>query len=125
MWMFTRYGFYSIACAENASGSTDPQTIMIRARCLAHVENLKERFTSLANFEVVTTPKRDYRYRMIAPKAIWTQVLAELASEQEWSNFKNEAADFQGKTGSEYIQALHDVWGIMYSLQNRKHRPPS
>lgn len=32
MWVFTRYGFYSIACGDNPERSLDPDIIMIRAR---------------------------------------------------------------------------------------------
>jgi hypothetical protein len=45
-------------------------------------------------------------------------VLAELAQEQTWSNFKNQAADYAGGHGSEYIDALHRVWSVMHRLQD-------
>jgi len=32
MWLFTRYGFYSIACARKPDNSLDPDLLMIRAR---------------------------------------------------------------------------------------------
>jgi DNA-3-methyladenine glycosylase I len=38
-------------------------------------------------------------------------------NEQTWSNFKNEAARFQGKAGADYVHALHEVWSVMYRLQ--------
>ena len=43
---------------------------------------------------------------------------AELAEEQNWSNFKRKAAQHQGKRGNEYTDALHDVWNIMHRLQH-------
>jgi hypothetical protein len=61
---------------------------------------------------------RDYRYRMIVPKSVWVPILAELAEEQEWSNFKSEVAVHQGGEGASYLAALHDVWEIMHRLQN-------
>ena len=54
---------------------------------------------------------------MIVPKQVWVPILAELAEEQDWSNFKNEVAAYQGKSGASYSRALHDVWEIMYRLQ--------
>ena len=42
-----------------------------------------------------------------------------LAQEQEWSNFKNEVAAYQGKADSEYVHALHEVWSVMYTLQEK------
>jgi hypothetical protein len=65
----------------------------------------------------VSLPNRDYRYRLIVPKASLVTVVAALAEEQEWSNFKDEAAQFQGAAGSDYVRALHRVWGVMFGLQ--------
>jgi hypothetical protein len=117
MWLFTRYGFFSIACASQADGAVDPQTVMVRARRKAHLQKLQSRFQLIAPAEIVTLPERDYRYRLIVPKAAWVAVSAELAEEQDWSNFKDEAARFQGTSGADYICALHAVWDVMYSIQ--------
>jgi hypothetical protein len=119
MWLFTRYGFYSIASAKKVDGSLDSRSMMVRARVAEHLSNLKKRFSVLADAEVLTLPERDYRYRLIVPKQVWVSVAAELAEEQEWSNFKDEAARYQGKLGSEYIGALHRVWTEMYQLQRK------
>ena len=42
--------------------------------------------------------------------------------EQEWSNFKNETAKYQGKSGREYVGALHEVWAVMHRLQEGEER---
>jgi hypothetical protein len=119
MWLFTRYGFFSIACARAKDGSLDPKTVMIRARRKGHLDALQNRFTEIAGLEVVSLPDRDYRYRLIAPKEIWVSGVSQLAEEQNWSNFKNEAARFQGADGADYSDALHRVWGVMYDFQRR------
>lgn len=119
MWLFTRYGFYSIACARNPDDSINPNLMMIRARRSAHLQALQHRFSDLAGVEIVTLPNRDYRYRMIATKEMWARIVNELAQEQEWSNFKNEVAKFQGSAGSNYVDALHKVWSIMHNLQGK------
>ena len=90
---------------------------MVRARLKKHLENLRARFSALADAEILTWANRDYRYRLIVPKAVWAGVLKEMAEEQGWSNFKNEAASRRVKVGSAYISALHDVWQTMYELQ--------
>jgi hypothetical protein len=122
MWIFSRYGFFSIACARKADGSVDPETVMVRARRKAHLAALQKRFAELAGAEVVTLEQRDYRYRIIVPKEFWARVMAALAEEQEWSNFKSEAARFQGAAGAEYVEALHQVWEVMYRLQESEGR---
>ncbi len=53
MWVFTRYGFYSIACASKPDGSLDEQTVMVRARCIAHLQILQKRFPALAVGEIL------------------------------------------------------------------------
>ena len=67
--------------------------------------------------ELITTRHSDYRYRLIVSKTLWVEVATELANEQEWSNFKNEAAQFQKADGRDYVSALHRVWDVMYKLQ--------
>ena len=79
--------------------------------------------TLLADEQIVTLPDRDYRYRLIAPKVTWTTVVAELAQEQEWSNFKSEVARYQGAADSGYVHALHEVWNVMYTFQEKE--PPA
>ena len=72
--------------------------------------------------KILALPGRDYGFRLIVPKAVWVEVLKEMAEEQTWSNFKNEAAKNQGKTGADYTRTLHDVWEIMYRLQESQTR---
>lgn len=117
MWLFTRYGFYSLACAQKENGAIDPSKMMVRARCVAHLEQLKARFPALAEEQIVALAGHDYRWRLFVSKEQLCRIVAELAGEQEWSNFKNEAARFQGKKGSAYVDALHDVWRIMMEFQ--------
>ncbi len=116
MWIFTRYGFYSAACAKR-DGALDPQTVMIRARCIDHLKSLQRRFPAIADAEILSFAGTDYRYRLIVSKDIWIGIVGELAREQEWSNFKNEAARFQGAAGTDYVHALHKVWSVMNQLQ--------
>jgi hypothetical protein len=117
MWLFTRYGFYSVACADKKDGSLDPSNMMVRARRKSHLQALQKRFTQLAAADIVMLPGRDYKYRLIVAKDSWIKIVGELASEQTWSNFKNEAARFGGAENSDYVHALHKVWAIMNDLQ--------
>lgn len=117
IWVFSIYGFYSIACADKPDGSLDRDTVMVRARRKEHLKNLQARFPELASAEIVSWPSRDYRYRLLVPKPAWVRALQGIAEEQEWSNFKNQVAKRQGRGGHAYTTALHDVWEIMYRLQ--------
>jgi hypothetical protein len=122
MWVFSIYGFYSIACASKPDGSLDPDTVMVRARCKDHLQNLQKRCPQLAGSKILSPPNRDYGYRLIVPKSIWVEALQEMAEEQKWDNFKNEVAQRMGRDGAEYTDALHEVWRIMYRLQESETR---
>jgi hypothetical protein len=81
---------------------------------------LQQRFPRLASKKVLASRDSDYGYRLILAKSVWIKVLLELAKEQEWSNFKNEAARRQGSLGIAYVRSLHQVWEIMYRLQESR-----
>jgi hypothetical protein len=53
------------------------------------------------------------------PKTIWVAALAELATEQTWSNFKNGTSRFSRakKAAHAYVDALHRIWDVMHRLQ--------
>jgi len=117
MWLFTRYGFFSSACAQTAAFTPDPNSIVVRARRKEHLENLKKRFPALESATIQETPKRDYRYRLTVAKAIWVDVVAGLASEQTWSYFEDEVAANLKTEEPEYVHALHDVGAVVKRLQ--------
>jgi predicted small integral membrane protein len=126
MWIFTRYGFFSIACADKLDGTIDPDTVMVRSRLREHLLSLKARFpeTELGNAEIQSSDQTDYRYRIVLPKATWVASLAELATEQTWSNFKNEASRFSRtkKAAYAYVDALPRIWDVMHRLQVQETR---
>jgi hypothetical protein len=130
VWIACRYGFYSVASALRLDGSVDPDVVMVRARRVGHPQELQYRFAELRQSDIIELPGRDYRYRLVMPKALWVAVLSALAAEQEWTNFKDEVARFKGQWERNYIDCLHDVWAIMRRLQRelrasakREHQP--
>jgi hypothetical protein len=116
MWLFTRYGFYSIVCARTPDGSTDVETVMVRSRSADHLRRLQERFPALEQKEIVATPGADYPCRMAVAKSAWASILYELTMEMDWTNFRNEVTAYQGATGRHYLEAVHDVWDRMAHL---------
>jgi hypothetical protein len=105
MWIFTRYGFFSVAYAGDL-----PPSFWIRARARKHLEALIARFNYPA--EIMEDARRDYRYRITVTKAEWGAMLLAFAEEQDWSNFKNEVARFT--KDDTYIEATHVVWEVMH-----------
>lgn len=51
-------------------------------------------------------------------KAAWVAVLAGLAEETGYDNFKAEVARHLGSAGAAYERSLHEVWSVMRALQN-------
>ena len=126
MWIFTRYGFFSIACASKADGTIDPDNLMVRARLHEHLVSLKDRFpeSEIGKAEILSWDGRDYKYRIILSKVAWVGALTEMAAEQTWSNFKNEASRFSRakKMAHGYVDSLHQIWEVMYRLQSQRQR---
>lgn len=122
MWIFTKYGFYSVVCARTGNGHhgqpVDPDRLMVRARLRGHLEALQARFADLlSDCEIQDSAGTDYAFRCFMPKTTWVQVLAGLAAETDYDNFKSAVAQHPGRAGAAYQAALHDVWGVMYELQ--------
>lgn len=122
MWLFTRYGFYSAVCARKGSGRhgqpVDPDRIMVRARIRGHLDALKVRFPELlGDCPILESGSTDYAFRLFVDKPTWSQVIAALAEDTDYDNFKSEVARHLGKAGAPYEHALHDVWEVMHRLQ--------
>lgn len=122
MWLFTKYGFYSVVCARQGDGRhgqpVDPSRIMVRARLRPHLEALKDRFPDLlGGCDIKEFADADYGFRIFVEKRVWTQVMAELTEDLDYDNFKSEVARFQERDGADYQYSLHEVWSVMYRLQ--------
>jgi hypothetical protein len=91
---------------------------MVRAQVFGHLDALKSRFPDLiGDCEILDSGGTDYIYRLFVAKPAWRQVVAELAEETDYDNFKSEVARHQGKARAAYEHALHDVWSVMNGLQ--------
>jgi hypothetical protein len=122
MWIFTKHGFFSAVCAHQGDGKhgqpVDPHRIMVRARVRGHLEALKKRFPDqLGECEILESAGTDYAFRLFVQKSGWTQVLAGLAEETDYDNFKSEVAHHQGRAGAAYEHSLLEVWSVMKRLQ--------
>ncbi|MCK5941448.1 MAG: hypothetical protein KAI24_05715 [Planctomycetes bacterium] len=119
-WIQSVYGAFSIVLADTApgSGEPDPETLMIRARRRAHLDALKARFSPLSDIEVIeSSPRHDYRWRMIAPKTVVAQVVSDLVLDISWRNFKGACSNREAALGPGYTAALHTIWSTLARLQ--------
>ena len=122
MWIFTKHGFFSAVCARQGDGKhgqpVDLDRIMVRARGRGHLEALKKRFLDLLGpCAIQESVGTDYAYRLFVQKSAWTRVLAGLAEETDYDNFKSEVARHQGQPGAPYEHSLREVWSVMHKLQ--------
>ncbi len=122
MWLFTKYGFFSVVCARQGDGKhgrpVDPSQMMVRARVRDHLDSLKARFPELlGGCDIKEYAGTDYAYRIFVDKSVWSEVVVGLTEDIEYDNFKSEVAQFQGRDGRDYEHSLHDVWSVMYGLQ--------
>lgn len=121
MWLFTKYGFYSVVCARKGFGEAgqpiDPDRLMVRVRARTHLEQLQARFPSLKECQIESFPGSDYPFRLFVPKAVWAEVMKELAEDSDYSNFKSAVA--REPNSQTYEDCLHDVWTTMRRLERK------
>ena len=123
MWIFTKYGFFSAVCARKGDGRSgqpvDTDRIMVRARNVDHLKSLKRRFPqTIGDSEILITGSADYGSRIFVARTEWSKIVAELAAETDYDNFKSEVSRTMGTSDSEYYGALHNVWDVLHRYQN-------
>lgn len=106
MWIFTTSGFLSVVAHHDRPGD-----LLVRARVLADLQAFCAATDAPAPIE---TPSRDYRWRTIAPAAVFATYLAGQAEAIDYGNFKNAVA---ARQGADRAHRYHDVWDTMYELQ--------
>ena len=124
MYIFTKYGFYSVVCGRQGDRSkfqpVDPDVLQVRARVNAHLADLAARFPNLLNRRAIKeSTDTDYRFRLIVDKMVWSQVMAQLATETDYDSFKTAVGREAGVSGRAYLDALHEVWAVTCKLQGK------
>jgi len=127
MWLFTKYGFFSVVCARRGKGASvklDQKLLMVRARDRDHIEGLQRRFNrELGSYKITESTRNDYRFRIFVPRKVWLGVARALAADIDYGNFKDEARKTQGKAGDDYLDVLHTIWSVAYRAQSKKYGP--
>jgi hypothetical protein len=94
---------------------------MVRARDREHLENLMERFPAeTLDMTIHSSDQSDYPHRLFFAKSVWSEVLAALATELDYDNFKSEVGR-AGYTHERYAACLAKTWGVMYGVTPRDH----
>ncbi len=122
MWIALIPGFVSISCGrhlDQPGKPVDVGTLMLRARLRLHLERLQQRHPDLLGGKVIQeSESADYRFRIVAPKAVVAALVSREVLAIEYANFKSEVFAVEGR--SPYEVALHRVWSDFLPLQ----RPP-
>ena len=116
MWMFFENGtFYSAVQEKN-----DENVKWVRTRDQRSAELLAEWATLERGkpVEILEWQKRDYAYRIRLTRDEWTRFVNFQLEMAQATNFKSEVAKNIGYTaGKRWLDALHDVWQVMFDLQ--------
>ena len=107
MWLATRYGFFSIVCDHGPDGRPSDEWMLVRARQRRHLTALRRFHPGLG--KVQRTDTRDYPYRIVARRDVVLLVVARLAVDIDYGNFKDATRDNLPKD-HDYVSFLHTVW---------------
>jgi len=115
MWLFTRHGFYSVV-----QDKANDRHVQVRARIKDDLEGLTRFVHKAMGAElsaIISTPNADYSYRIVVEKVLWVKIAATLASDIDYTNFKDEIHGEEDRDVT-YLK----VWSAMNELQRKRKR---
>jgi len=124
MWAFTEFGFFSAVQHRDR-----PETVLVRGRFKEDIGTLAKMARDASGDKSIrlrSTPEADYPYRVIMPKDLWARLLAAMAQEIDYDNFKNHV---HGEPDRD--RALMAIWAALFDAGEEreprpiKHLPPS
>jgi hypothetical protein len=107
MWLFTKTGYFSVV-----QDWGDRDTLHIRARFREDLERLKKGYAP--GLAIHHTPRADYAYRGTLTRKQFVVVVAALAANVDYPNFKDKVTEEQGR---ERHNLYMDVWTTMSNAQ--------
>ena len=115
MWVFTKFGFYSVVKKQGCA----PNELEVRARCRNDLQVLKKQ-TGVKS-KILTNAGTDYPFRIRMRRELWAEFLADEALSIDYANFKDEV--LFGKIESPRRRkhrhdVYFDVWRALLSLSD-------
>ncbi len=107
MWIFTETGFVSAVMRRD-----DENIIVVRAREPQSLDGI----AALADAKIVSTPVRDYPWRVHVSREQFQQWLASAAEDLRYTNYKNHIHETRG---DEFYSTLSEVWSVMHAVEER------
>lgn len=111
MWVFLSGGFVSIVAHRDRPGD-----LMVRARDPEHLRQI------WPDAEVQLTPKADYPARIVVPRRVVRERLAQEVDDLQYPNFKASLTDDAYHDLCLDVWSTHARWGV--KLQHVKREPP-
>ncbi len=109
MWLFTKYGFYSIVKDSNSAH------YKCRARRKKDLVNLISNFKYLSEYEIHCDKKADYHYRIFISQNHFSMLMLSISNTVDYSNFKDSIS--KNKDQVNKVDHYSEVWETMYSYQ--------
>ena len=110
MWLFTKFGFYSIA-RKKFEGSDKP--IQVRARRKKDLLNLKNQLRF--DEDIKYSPKSDYRYRLPVDEKELVRIMLFISENLDYQNFKRSIHNKHDQ--HDKINFYNQIWKVMYNYQ--------
>ena len=107
MWVFTETGFISAVVHRD-----DSDIIIVRARETESLDGI----AAMADAKIVSTPVRDYPWRVHVTRAIFQEWLSTSATDMQYGNFKDRIHQTRG---NEFYYAFSRVWDVMHDIEER------
>lgn len=111
MWLSSTIGFFSIVKEH------DTDNLLVRARVKTHLVNLRQALPELQERRIITTPERDYRFRIIVTAGEVQKILAYLAANINYNNYKNATKKHMPSPDEQAM--LFEIWRAGWELQEK------
>lgn len=111
MWIASTRGFYSAV-----EDWDNPKVIRVRSRVRADLERLDDLVKGGVRARIEKDVTADYLYRLELSRAEWMRVVALLAIEVDYPNFKDAV---HARQGGFRAALYHRVWAALLPLERR------
>ncbi len=111
MWIFTKYGFYSIVQDNN-----DKNLFKVRARKKEDLEELQKKVDGISLFKIHKDERADYRFRIFITSEKLVEIMVMFSTSIDYSNFKDSI--YRNKAQKDKLDSYHQIWEVMYEYQN-------
>jgi hypothetical protein len=111
MWIFSKYGFFSIVKDEQS------EMFKVRSRVRKDLENLQEHIQDIQGLSIHEHLKADYHYRLFIDNQQLGTLMKVLFESITYPNFKDQILQLGDQ--EDKLDSYHEIWEVMWNYQNR------